>query len=118
MCNNIKTLSKTSQGELSLCKHCKHFHLEFNNIYFEFTVNEFKQFKQYVLNLEPEFWECKYAEANISKKIPVPTLQDNLILMFNRQEFLQLKVLVNKPILNIYKKSISVNDIDYTLILN
>ena len=55
MCNNIKTLSKTSQGELSLCKNCKHFHLEFNNIYFEFTVNEFKQFKQFILNFEGNF---------------------------------------------------------------
>ncbi len=67
-CNNVTSLSQTSQGELSLCKNCKHFHLEFNNIYFEFTVNEFKQFKQYILNLEPDFWECKYASAGITKK--------------------------------------------------
>ncbi len=118
MCNNVKSISKTSQGELSLCKNCKHFHLEFNNIYFEFTVNEFKQFKQYILNLEADFWECKYASAGITKKIPIPTLQDNLVLMFNRQEVNQLKTLVKQPVINVYDKLITVDDVDYTLILN
>ncbi len=38
--------------------------------------------------------------------------------MFNRQEVNQLKTLVKQPVINVYDKLITVDDVDYTLILN
>ncbi|WP_452230418.1 MULTISPECIES: DUF6686 family protein [unclassified Lacinutrix] len=117
MCTNIKTISKVSSGELSICTHCNIYHLEFNNIYFEFTEVQYKQFKRYLLALEPEYWENKYVDAKVKRKIPIPSLQSNLVLMFNRQEVAELKALFcNKK--HVFDKYLNVDDIDYTLILN
>jgi len=91
MCNNIKVLSKVSNGELSICRGCNIYHLEFNNIYFEFTRHQYEQFKSYLMGLEAEYWEEKYANANVKRKIPIPSIQENLVLMFNREELQQLK---------------------------
>lgn len=116
MCHNLEIVSKVKSGELCLCKHCNIYHLEFNNIYFEFSFQQFNYFKAYILGVDCQFWEQKYACAKFKRKIPIPSMQDNLVLMFNRQEIEELKTLVSckkstNPILN-------VDDIDYAFILN
>lgn len=118
MCTNIEAISKTSQGELNYCKGCKQFHFEFNNIYFEFTPEQFEQFKAYILFVEADYWEYKYACANVKRKIPIPTLQDNLVLMFDRQEIKELKVLVSDKNKAVFDTLLNVDDIDYTYIVN
>ncbi len=118
MCHKIKILSKVKSGTLSLCKQCAIYHLEFNNIYFEFSIKELQHFKEYMLTIDLEYWEEKYSCNMIKRKIPIPSTQQNLVLMFNRQEMSELKSLLffnqkkdTLPMLDIY-------DIDYTLILN
>ncbi|AUC82834.1 DUF6686 family protein [Lacinutrix sp. Bg11-31] len=114
MCHNVKTISKVSSGELSICENCKIYHLEFNNICFEFNVEQYEKFKNYLLNIETNYWETKYAHSKVKRKIPIPSLQPNLVLMFNRQEIEELKSLFcNKK--NVF---LALDDIDYTLILN
>jgi hypothetical protein len=117
MCNSIKTISKVSNGELSICENCKIYHLEYNNIYFEFTEKQYDQFKTYLLNIESDYWEDRYAGANVNRKIPIPSLQSNLVLMFNRQEISELKFLFcNKD--DVFNSYLSVDDIDAMIILN
>ena len=117
MCHNIKVLSKVSNGELGICKGCDIYHLEFNNIYFEFTKHQYEMFKSYVMSIEDGFWEEKYANSNIKRKIPIPSIQENLVLMFNREEIMQLRALFcNRG--DVYDNYISLADIDFTLILN
>lgn len=118
MCKGIEAINKTSKGELNFCKNCQQFHLEFNNIYFEFTPVEYNQFRKYVMFIETEYWEHKYANANVKRKIPIPTLQENLVLMFNRQEIKELKALVTNKHQDIFNSYLNVDDIDYTLIVN
>lgn len=115
MCNNVKTLSKTKSGELYLCEQCEIYHLEFNNIYFEFTEEQLLQFKCYVLAIDADYWEHKYACGRVKKKIPIPTMHPNLVLMFNRQEIYELADLFD---FEDRTKLLSVSDIDYTLIIN
>jgi|TARA_B100000809_G_scaffold266618_1_gene330297 hypothetical protein len=115
MSKKIKTLSKTKSGELYLCDQCEVFHLEFNNIYFEFTEEQFLYFKNYLLCIEVEYWEHKYACGRVKKKIPIPTTQANLVLMFNRQEIFELIDLFE---FTDGSKILKVSDIDYTLIVN
>lgn len=117
MCHKIKILSKTKNGEFTFCKNCKIFHLEYNNIYLEFTKKEFLKFKSYVNELEIAFWEDKYACTRLRRKIPIPTQQSNLVLMFNRQELTELKVLLNTEQVNTIR-FLRLVDIDYTLIIN
>ena len=117
MCNKIRTISKVNSGELSICDNCNVYHLEFNNIYFEFTTEQYKQFKSYLLAIEEEYWENKYASAKVKRKIPIPSLQSNLVLMFNRQEMKELKFLFCNQN-NAFENYINIDDINYTLILN
>ncbi len=118
MCNNIKTISKVKSGELSICAQCHIYHLEFNNIYLEFNQKEFEQFKAYILDIKMDYWEHKYACAKVKRKIPIPSMQENLVLMFRRQEILELQALLTHISKDIFLRSLKTKDIDYTLILN
>ncbi|SFD24560.1 DUF6686 family protein [Algibacter pectinivorans] len=118
MCTKIKIISKVKSGELYLCRDCHVYHLEFNNIYLEFNAKEFKQFKNFILDLEIEYWEHKYASARVKRKIPIPSMQQNLVLMFNREEIKELKSLFTNTTNSTFTRDLKTKDIDYTLILN
>lgn len=118
MCrDSIKILSRVPSGELSFCSECRVFHLEFNNIYLELKQSDFKQFKDFIINIEIDYWENKYACSKVQRKIPIPSMQPNLVLMFKREEIKELQSLFNLE----NRAEISVlnlGDIDYTFILN
>ncbi|GGI57240.1 DUF6686 family protein [Winogradskyella haliclonae] len=120
MCNSIKTISRVKSGELSFCTNCKSFHLIFNNLFFALTKKELKRLKSYVDGIEVEYWEHKYACANMERKIPIPSNQENLIMMFNRQEITELQTLLSFTDKKSQKKDVllGLDDIDYNLILN
>ncbi len=118
MCHNhnIKTIAKSKYGELSFCTQCNIYHLSFNNLFFEFTPNELESFRKYIFMLEVEYWEQKYNFTRIKRKIPIPSTQQNLFLMFNKQEIIALRTLFMKQ--NDPFSLLHVEDIDYTYILN
>lgn len=116
MCNK-KILSKIRSGELSMCEQCNIYHLTFNNIYFEFNEKQFYQFRNYISNIDIEYWEKSCSCSSIKRKIPLQTLHQNLVLIFSKQEVIELNTLFAKSTKN--KLSIlNVDDIDYMLILN
>ncbi len=98
-----------------MCTKCKHFHLTFNNIFFEFNQEELDQFKDYLFAIDIDYWEDQYPCPK--RNIPVPSLQKNLILVFNRQEIAELKQLFSGYSYQKFK-NITLDDIDYTLVLN
>lgn len=119
MCKErIKILSKVSSGALSFCHDCCVYHLEFNNIYLELNSYEFKQLKDYVFNIDIDYWEHKFINSNAKRKIPIPSMQTNLVLMFNRQEMIELKLLFKEVQKDVFTTYLNSNEIDCTLILN
>ena len=117
MCEQIITLAKNYNGQLSYCEDCRVYHFTFNNIYIEFTKKELQLFKKYVSNIEVEYWETKNKTIIIKRKIPIGTMQENLSMIFNKQELKSLKDLIFQNTIRSNEK-ISVLDIDYTLLLN
>lgn len=117
MCHQIKTIAKNCNGQLSFCESCKVYHLTFNNIYIEFTKKQLKIFKKHINNIEIEYWETKHDRVVIDRKIPILTMQQNLTMVFNRQELQSLKDLIfldtKQP-----DDYLSILDVDYTLFLN
>lgn len=91
---NIKLVNKTKSGMIRKCSSCEKFNITFNNIFLELTQSELSNFKNYLEQTEIEYWENEYGIMN-SKAIPIPTNQHNLILVFNRAEFEELKTLLN-----------------------
>jgi hypothetical protein len=117
MCHKIKILARAKSGTLSMCNQCKIYHLEFNNVYFEFTKAQLNHFKEYLLTIDLEYWEAKYSCAIIQRKIPIPSQQENLLLMFNKHEIEELKALLLYTE-NKHLSWLDVYDIDYKFILN
>lgn len=117
MCYQIKTIAKNCNGQLSYCEHCKVYHLIFNNLYIEFAENELMSFQKFVKDIDVEYWEMKYDRIVMKRKIPIQTLQQNLLMMFNRQELESLRELIFPRMKNPFS-NLSVEDIDYTFFLN
>lgn len=117
MSHNIKTISRCRCGELSICPQCNVYHLMFNNLFFELTPQELSKFRNYLFNIELDYWEQKYACARIKKKIPIPSSQHNLVLMFNRHEIEELKSLFVRR-KNVENHYLEASEIDYKIILN
>lgn len=117
MCNYIRTIGKVKSGELTVCINCHRYHLTFNNIFFEFTKKEYIQFKKYILQLDTSYWNENYPYPKVKKNIPIPTLQGNLVLLFNQQEIEELKKLFTYKFAKKYQQ-IYVEEIDYSFIQN
>ena len=117
MCQNTITLSKNEDGHLVYCKTCKVRYLYFKNLYLEFTDREFKAFQRYVSEIDVRFWQSCPKRVSLKRKIPIPTMQRNLTLIFNQQELKSLKDIVfedtAKP-----NTPVGASEIDYIQILN
>ncbi|BAO74683.1 DUF6686 family protein [Winogradskyella sp. PG-2] len=120
MGNKVILLARVKSGELHFCQDCKAFHLIFNNLFFAFTPKELDELRSYVNGLEVDYWEHKYGCTNLVRKIPIPTSQENLALMFNRQEVSELKTLLafDKNSKMKVSELLNICDIDYNFILN
>lgn len=119
MKEGVKIISRVKSGELWFCSGCNAYHLMFNNLFFAFTKKELIGFKNYVDKLEIGYWEHKYACSNLRRKIPIPTSQENLVIMLNRQEVIELQTLLafKNASIKAYK-TLNADDIDYECHLN
>ncbi|AKC20574.1 hypothetical protein IY39_07270 [Flavobacterium psychrophilum] len=82
---------------------------------FSLTPFELESFKIYLSKIDVSYWEKEYENSIYEKKIPIPTLQTNLMLLIDRFELYELIDLLNLKQRNVY---LSVEDIKYTMILN
>jgi len=115
MCNSLRLISKVKSGELTFCESCNCYHLEFNNLYFELNSSHLEKLKNFLLDIDIDYWEKNYAHTSFKRKIPNTSLNQNIVLMFNRQEIQELKSLVLKMRTDVI---LNVDDIDYQFILN
>lgn len=117
MCQSIKLLSQTKSENLVLREDLNFYQLTFNNLFIELSLLEFDTLKAYIYNLETDYWEQNPCCLRMKRKIPIPTTQQNLMLLFNKQEITELKLLLayNEPPKKMF---LSFDDIDYLLFLN
>jgi len=121
MCKSIRIISQSRYGQLSKCEKCNSFNLTYNNILFEFTNEEFENFKRFLNALELESCKKRYNISYRRRNIPVQTYQQNLFLVFSSKEIKELMKLVainndtntNSDIENY--ELLSFNKIDYKL---
>ena len=85
---------------------------------FSLNKKEFQSLRRYINEIEASYWEYRYDCPKIKRKIPLPTKQDSLYLMFNNQEIEELRLLLNQKTDVASSKLLSIGDIDYTLIAN
>ena len=118
MSHHIKRLNKTKNGSFLHCDYCKVYHVLFGHFHFEFTVEELKYFRWFLKNINIDYWEKRYESDLIERKIPIPTLQQNLCLNLNREELNEIKRLlcIGKDIKD--TSLVNFKDIDYDFISN
>lgn len=94
MCKHLQILNRSKNGLLIFCKHNYMYQLLFNNLNFNFTQEEFESFQRYMYTLEVEYWEQEFKYSIYNKRIPIPTIQSNLLILLNKAEVLELKRLI------------------------
>lgn len=94
MCKHLEILSRSKNGILIFCKYNDMYQLLFNNINFNFTHQEFESFQRYIFTLEVAYWEQEFKCSIYEKRIPIPTVQSNLLLLLNKAEVIELKGLI------------------------
>ena len=85
MCN-LKIINRTSNGILLHCKNRGMYQLLFNNLTFDLSSIEMTSFSNYLEQIDIDYWETEYKHSIYEKKIPIPTLQTNFIILLNRKE--------------------------------
>ena len=109
-------LNRNNFGQLYYCRTCKTYHLLFQNFHFILNQKQKSTLHKYIEEVDIAYWDEKYCDTPIKRKIPVPTCQENLLLIFDKQEFSALKELFSMD--RTINKMLSINDIEYSYILN
>ena len=114
MCD-FRIIQKTTNGLLLFCPKGNCFQLSFNNFFFNLSSYELNGFINFIENIDYNYWEQEYRNSVYQKKIPIPTLQSNLMIMLDKNELLELKIL-----LKIFKENhiLNANEINYTMSIN
>ena len=118
MCEKLITIKKNDCGELHYCPANQLYHLMFNNIHLILYEEQYKSLKKYVSEIQMRFWLDKFSDTLVKRKIPIPTSQENLILVFDIQEFIQLKSLLSNHQNHEDILYLSTDQIDYQNSLN
>jgi hypothetical protein len=114
MCE-LRVLNRTTNGVLIFCPKKALYQLLFNNLTFSLTQAELEGFVDYVKNIDCNYWEMEYKNSVYEKKIPIPTLQKNFIILFDRSEIYELTSLMN---FRIKDENLKYTEIKYPLNLN
>ncbi|WP_268847641.1 DUF6686 family protein [Flavobacterium aestivum] len=114
MCN-LKILNRTSNGILLYCHDRDMYQLLFNNLTFDLSSIEMTSFSNYLDQIDIDYWETEYQHSIYERKIPIPTLQSNFIILLNRKELEELRFLVDCVCEDKILKPV---DINYLIISN
>lgn len=116
MCSfNQCIIRRTKNGALIRCKNTGEFQLLYKNLNISLNQREHKALLNYISNIDIDYWETEYKDYLHSKKIPIPTVQKNLILMLDRYEVFELIYLLNYRLQDF---TLDVAKIDYQIVYN
>lgn len=115
MCQRIKYLSQTQNGILVQCSHSENYQLSFKNLNFNLTTIELESFSDFLQKIDVGYWEKEYENSIFEKKIPIPTLQTNFIILIDRFELKELIILLSFKEKDTY---LTYKDIKYGMNLN
>ncbi len=115
MCK-VKHLKRTKDGILLFCYHLELYQLMFKNINLNLTLNELECFSKYIQNIDEQYWEVEYRYSIYNKHIPIPSLQENLMILLDVIDLYELRELLDYETKEV--KFFTFREIDYKLIMN
>ncbi|WP_373940776.1 hypothetical protein OEG92_12365 [Polaribacter sejongensis] len=69
MCQKSRIISSVKNGEISICENCKNYNLVFNNIFFQFDKEQLNKFREYVAEIDVNYWLDYSANTTQKRKI-------------------------------------------------
>ncbi len=118
MCEKLIKIKQNECGELHYCPAHQLYHLMFNNFHLMLDEEQYESLKTDVSEIDIKFWLDKFSDNLVKRKIPIPTHQENLILVFDIHEFIQLKSLFFNHQNHDDLMYLSTNQIEYQNIFN
>ncbi len=116
MCKKLQPISKNKYGEMYYCNDCNVHHVLFNNFHFILNKKQITALTECINSIDVIYWESEFENTSIKRKIPIPTCQENLILIFDKIEFNALKSLFFNTKNN--EQLLSSQEIEYHYTLN
>lgn len=93
-------IQKTNNGKIFKCFKCNLIHIEFKNINFNFTDSQYKHFVEYIMKVNGKEWEYRNRDTSYSRKILIPIGYQNINILFNNEELIEFKCLLDMYQLN------------------
>lgn len=95
-----KVMNQTENGKVFRCSGCNKIHIEYKNLNFNFSEDEYENFINYFKELNGPYWESVNANIEFEKKIIVPIGHKNINMLLDNRELEELKQLFSRPITN------------------
>lgn len=88
-------MNKSGKGNLSFCRKCGVYHLEYGNLRIDFSLAELTKFKKYIHSLEVSLQEqTSTVPSTVEKHILLPTKLKGFSFRFSKNEMEELKTLL------------------------
>lgn len=113
-----KIISKTANGQVFKCSKCKKIHVEYKNLNFNFTDQEYQKFAQYICDIDGKEWETCNRNTIFKRKILIPVGSGYFYAIFNNEELNEFKRLLIPQRKKSNKKTIIIRKLEFTPTLN
>ena len=89
-------INKTINGQIFKCDSCEAIHIEYKNLSFNFSVQQFDNFADYLSKLDGKKWEEKNKNSSYKRKIIIPIGHKSFNVLLNNEELQELNSLFNQ----------------------
>ncbi|MCT4613344.1 MAG: hypothetical protein N4A49_00550 [Marinifilaceae bacterium] len=91
----MKILSQTKKGKVFNCSKCDALHVEYLNLNFNLTAEEYFDFAKYIDDIDGKKWEKTNGKSCFKRKIIIPIGNKKFNLLLNNEELIELKCLLS-----------------------
>lgn len=90
----MEIISRTRNGLIAYCGHCKVYQLEFGNLFFRLSESSFDYFRNYVVSIDGAYYEHRNKRMTCTRKIFLRLPAENVYFCVCASELEELKRLV------------------------
>ena len=84
-------INKTQNGQIFKCDKCNAIHIEYKNLNFNLSDEQFEHFSEYITKLDGKKWEEKNKNTLFKRKIIIPIGHQSFRVLLNIKELEELK---------------------------
>ena len=101
----MELISRTRNGMITYCAHCKVYHLEFGNLFFRLSEAGFECLRNYIVSINGPYCERSNRKMNANRKIFLKLPAQNVYFCVCTAELEELKslVLLQSPAVSVFR---------------